>query len=106
MHGIADGAAAELAASAFARELGDFDKILMINSYFGLMGKPPVSETAELAPEDEVVHCCSGAVILGGTTKDGGTIHVSSEDQHFFPAGVPGDVRRRPQRTAGRHRLR
>ncbi len=85
MHGIADGAAAELAASAFARELGDFDKILMINSYFGLQGKPPVSEKAELAPDDEVVHCCSGAAILGGATRDGKTIHVSSEDQHFFP---------------------
>ncbi len=85
MHGIADGAATELAASAFPRELGHFDKILMINSYFGLMGRPPVSQTAELAPEDEIVHCCSGAVMLGGATKDGKTIHVSSEDQHFFP---------------------
>lgn len=85
MHGIADGAATELAASAFPRELGHFDKILMINSYFGLMGKPPVSQTAELAPEEDEVHCCSGAVMLGGSTRDGKTIHVSSEDQHFFP---------------------
>ncbi len=85
MQGIADGAATELAASAFPRELSDFDKILMINSYFGLMGKPPVSETAELAPQDDIVHCCSGAVMLGGATRDGKTLHVSSEDQHFFP---------------------
>ena len=85
MHGIADGAATELAISAFAKELSDFDKILMINSYFGLMGKPPVSETAELASVDDNVHCCSGAVILGGATRDGKAIHVSSEDQHFFP---------------------
>jgi hypothetical protein len=41
MHGIADGAATELAASAFPHELDHFQKILMINSYFGLMGKPP-----------------------------------------------------------------
>lgn len=85
MHGIADGAAAELAASAFPREFSHFDKILMINSYFGLMGKPPSSETAELAREDENTHCCSGAVILPPATLDGQTIHVSSEDQHFFP---------------------
>jgi hypothetical protein len=85
MHGIAEGAGTELAASAFPRELGDLDKILMINSYFGLMGKPPASGTAELAPEDDDVHCCSGAVVLGGATRDGKTIHVSSEDQHFFP---------------------
>lgn len=85
MHGIADGSATELAASAFPRELSHFDKILMINSYFGLMGKPPSSETAELAPEDDDTHCCSGAVILGPATRDGKAIHVSSEDQHFFP---------------------
>ncbi len=85
IHGIADGAATELAASAFPRELTHFNKVLMINSYFGLMGKPPSSETAELAPEDEITHCCSGAVILPPATRDGKTIHVSSEDQHFFP---------------------
>ena len=49
MHGIADGAASELAASAFADELGHFQKILMINSYFGLMGKPPTSADAGLS---------------------------------------------------------
>lgn len=85
MRGIADGARTELAASAFPRELSHFEKIMMINSYFGLMGKPPSSEMAELAPEDENTHCCSGATILGPATRDGKTIHVSSEDQHFFP---------------------
>lgn len=85
MHGLADGAATELSASAFPRELSHFNKILMINSYFGLKGKPPVSSTAELASADEDIHCCSGAVILGSATHDGKTIHVSSEDQHFFP---------------------
>lgn len=85
MHGIADGAASELAASAFPRQLGHFHKILMINSYFGLMGKPPVSDTAQPGPPEDAGHCCSGAVILGAATRDGKTIHVSSEDQHFFP---------------------
>jgi hypothetical protein len=85
MHGIADGAATELSASAFPRELSHFHKILMINSYYGLKGKPPVSSTAELASTDDDIHCCSGAVILGPATRDGKAIHVSSEDQHFFP---------------------
>lgn len=84
MHGIADGAATELSASAFPRELSHFHKILMINSYFGLQGKPPASQTAELTTDDGI-HCCSGAVILGPATRDGKAIHVSSEDQHFFP---------------------
>jgi hypothetical protein len=85
MHGMADGAATELSASAFPRELSHFNKILMINSYYGLKGKPPVSSTAELASADDDIHCCSGAVILGSATRDGKAIHVSSEDQHFFP---------------------
>jgi len=85
MHGIADGAATELAASAFASELEHFHKILMINSYFGLKGKPPASDIPELSPLEDAVHACSGAVILGSATRDGKTIHVSSEDQHFFP---------------------
>ncbi len=84
MHGIAEGAAAELARSAFARELGHFDKIMMINSYFGLKGKPPNAALAEVTTEHGV-HCCSGAVVLGPATRDGKTLHVSSEDQHFFP---------------------
>ncbi len=85
MHGIADGAAPELEASAFPRELGHFHKILMINSYFGLKGRPPEAATAAVAPEDNAIHCCSGAVILGPATQSGKAIHVSSEDQHFFP---------------------
>ncbi len=85
MQGIADGAGAELAASAFPQELSHFHKILMINSYFGLQAKAPAAETAELASPEDDVHCCSGAVILGPATRDGKTIHLSSEDQHFFP---------------------
>lgn len=85
MHGIADGAATELSSSAFPRVLSHFHKILMINSYFGLQAKPPASAVAEVAPAEEEVHCCSGAVILGPATRDGKAIHVSSEDQHFFP---------------------
>jgi hypothetical protein len=85
MHGMADGAATELSTSAFPRELSHFNKILMINSYYGLKGKPPVSSTAELASADDDIHCCSGAVILGSATRDGKAIHVSSEDQHLFP---------------------
>jgi hypothetical protein len=100
MNGIADGAAAELAVSAFPREMSHFEKILMINSYFGLMGEPPASQTPEIAPADEATHCCSGAVMFGPATRDGKTIHVSSEDQHFFPQeylvtfiAVPSDSR-------------
>ncbi len=85
MHGIADGSASELAASAFPRELSHFHKILMINSYYGLKGKPPESATAAVASIDDAIHCCSGAVILGSATRSGKAIHVSSEDQHFFP---------------------
>lgn len=85
MQGIADGAAADLRSSEFAAALSDPDKILMINSYFGLQGRPPRSETAGLAPEDENTHCCSGAVMLPAATAAGQTIHCSSEDQHFFP---------------------
>lgn len=84
MHGIAEGAATELASSVFARELSHFDKIMMINSYFGLKGRPPVAMLAEVMADDGV-HCCSGAVILGPATRDGKSIHVSSEDQRFFP---------------------
>ena len=85
MHGIADGASRELKVSAFPHELSDFHKILMINSYYGLKGKPPVSETPAVASKDEAIHSCSGAVILGSATQAGKVIHVSSEDQHFFP---------------------
>ena len=85
MRGIADGASQELAASAFPRELSHFHKILMINSYYGLKGKPPESAIAGVASKDEAIHSCSGAVILGPATQDGKALHVSSEDQHFFP---------------------
>ena len=84
MHGIAEGGASELARSVFAHELSHFDKIMMINSYFGLKGAPPVATLAAVTA-DCGVHCCSGAVILGPATRDGKSIHVSSEDQHFFP---------------------
>ncbi|TAN23875.1 MAG: hypothetical protein EPN33_03395 [Acidobacteria bacterium] len=84
MHGLADGAATELQRSAFPHELTNFEKILMINSYFGLQGKPPHSATAELAPEEDDFHCCSGAIMLPASTGSK-TIHCSSEDQHFFP---------------------
>ncbi len=100
MHGIADGAATELAASAFPHQLGHFQKILMINSYFGLKGPPPVSDTPWVSRPGDAPHSCSGAVILGSATRDGKTIHVSSEDQHFFPQeylvtfiASPGDRR-------------
>jgi hypothetical protein len=84
MHGLAEGAAAELARSVFANELSHFDKIMMINSYFGLKGRPPGTTLAAVTADCDV-HCCSGAVILGPATRDGKSIHVSSEDQHFFP---------------------
>ncbi|MGH9412541.1 MAG: hypothetical protein ACRD0Y_02265, partial [Terriglobales bacterium] len=85
MHGIADGAARDLAASAFPNELTHFEKILMINSYFGLQGRPPRGEVAAIADESEQFHACSGAIILPAATRDHKTIHCSSEDQHFFP---------------------
>lgn len=85
MHGIADGASSELAHSAFPHELTHFEKILMINSYFGLMGPPPHAAAAELADWREQYHCCSGAIILPAATSGHQTIHCSSEDQHFFP---------------------
>jgi len=68
----------------------------MINSYYGLKGKPPESATAAVASSDEAIHCCSGAVILGPATQDGKAIHVSSEDQHFLPAGIPRHLHCQP----------
>src|SRR6266511_98486 len=91
MDGIARGAKAELAKSAYANVLTDFEKILVINSYFGLKGSPPDREPAGLQgrvaaqPPGDETRGCSGAVILGKGTADGKAIHVSSEDQHFFP---------------------
>jgi hypothetical protein len=84
IRGIADGAAEDLNASVFADAMPNYEKILMINSYFGLQGRPPVSNTASVS-RDPVITACSGAVIFGNATKDGKLIHVSSEDQHFFP---------------------
>ena len=86
MRGIADGAAPYLNQSIYAATMSNFQKILMINSYFGLQGRPP-APTGLAVPAagagDE--YNCSGAVIFGKATKDGKLIHVSSEDQHFFP---------------------
>lgn len=93
MQGIADGAKGQLAISqpVYRNAMSDYEKILMINSYFGLQGRPPVATTASAAaPASGAsgagdVYNCSGAVIFGNATKDGKLIHVSSEDQHFFP---------------------
>jgi len=90
MEGIARGAAAELDKSAYAGILTHYEKILVINSYWGLKGAPAgrilkaEKSTAAGAAADEAV-ACSGAVILGKGTADGKVIHCSSEDQHFFP---------------------
>ncbi len=75
MHGIALGAKDELAKSKYANLMTDYEKILMINSYFALQagfggGKPAAS--------------CSGAVMLPNATGKS-VIHTGSEDQHFFP---------------------
>ena len=80
MKGIAEGAKEDLDSSSYANTMPNYEKILMINSYFGLQGKPPgVKPVASEGP------ACSGAVIFGAATKDHQLIHVSSEDQHFFP---------------------
>lgn len=84
MRGIADGAEEELDASAYADAMTNYEKILMINSYFGLKGRPPAAAAAGAAGAGED-HNCSGAVIFGDATRDGKPIHLSSEDQHFFP---------------------
>jgi hypothetical protein len=86
MHGIARGAKAELDRSAYADIMTHEEKILVINSYFGLKGPPPGKTTGSAVIRDEDPTLgCSGAVILGKGTADGKVIHVSSEDQHFFP---------------------
>ncbi len=86
MRGIADGAAPHLNQSIYAATMSNFQKILMINSYFGLQGRPPAAQglAAPTAGAGDGYNC-SGAVIFGSATKDGKLIHVSSEDQHFFP---------------------
>lgn len=88
MKGIAAGASGELDKSAYASVMSHFEKVLVINSYFGLKGAPPGrgAATASARHDDEDPTLgCSGAVILGRGTADGKAIHVSSEDQHFFP---------------------
>ncbi len=89
MKGIAAGAKKDLDQSIYADKMTNYEKILMINSYFGMQAKPPVATSASAASPAasgaEDVHSCSGAVIFGNATKDGKLIHVSSEDQHFFP---------------------
>ncbi len=86
MKGIADGAKPHLDLSLYAGAMTNYEKILMINSYFGLQGRPPATQQpAAPAGGAGDVQNCSGAVIFGGATKDGKLIHVSSEDQHFFP---------------------
>lgn len=83
MRGIADGAKQDLDSSKYAKTMTNYEKILMINSYFGLQAPAPASQaTLQHSGEDPA---CSGAVIFGSATKDGHLIHVSSEDQHFFP---------------------
>jgi hypothetical protein len=93
MEGMACGAKEELDKSALARVMTHYEKILMINSYFGLGGAPPTCPAASQAANPskggsgagDSEEGCSGAVILGKGTADGKVIHVSSEDQHFFP---------------------
>jgi hypothetical protein len=88
MRGIADGAKEDLDGSLYAAAMTNYEKILMINSYFGLQGRPPAttsSATPAAASGAGDEYNCSGAVVFGNATKDGKLIHVSSEDQHFFP---------------------
>lgn len=90
MQGIALGAKAELDKSPYVGIMTHYEKILVINSYFGLKGAPPgrVRETGAAAPglnDADDGPACSGAVILTRGTADGRVIHCSSEDQHFFP---------------------
>jgi hypothetical protein len=83
MKGMAAGAKKELDKSMYADLMTNYEKILMVNSYFQV-GTPPAG-IGPGAGEEEDVHNCSGAVILGAGTKDGKAIHLSSEDQTFFP---------------------
>ena len=83
MKGMAAGAKEELDKSMYADLMTHYEKILMVNSYFQV-GTPPAGIGAG-AGDEEGGHNCSGAVILGAGTKDGKPIHLSSEDQQFFP---------------------
>ena len=44
MKGVASGASSELEKSAYADIMSHYEKILVINSYFGLKGRPPRSD--------------------------------------------------------------
>lgn len=90
MKGIADGAKDDLDSSPYANTMTNYDKVVMINSYFGLLARPQaqIAASAKVGAQrsaNEIGPACSGAVIFGAATKDGKLIHVSSEDQHFFP---------------------
>lgn len=101
MQGMAEGAGPELDKSAYAAAMSHYEKILVINSYFGLGVPGGVDTKTGAAPGralqrggrvgipgqagDGELGGCSGAVILAKGTADGKVIHVSSEDQHFFP---------------------
>jgi hypothetical protein len=102
MAGMATGAGPELAKSPLAGLMTDYEKIMMINCYFGLGSQVPALPASpagrsafpgllagSLAGSEEYdiqnEQGCSGAVILGKGTTDGRVIHVSSEDQHWFP---------------------
>lgn len=82
MKGMAVGAKKELDKSMYADLMTHYEKILMVNSYFQV-GTPPAGIGAGGAGDE--IDGCSGAVILGAGTKDGKPIHLSSEDQQFFP---------------------
>lgn len=92
MAGIADGAKPWLDVAKHADMMTNYEKILMINSYFGLQAPAPVAAALDPAARagsagagDGDGYNCSGAVMFGAATRDGRLIHVSSEDQHFFP---------------------
>jgi hypothetical protein len=85
MKGMAAGAKEELDKSMYASLMTHYEKILMVNSYFQVGTPPSGIGGGAGAGDQEGVTNCSGAVILGEGTKDGKVIHVSSEDQQFFP---------------------
>ena len=89
MRGIADGAKPWLDTAKYADMMTNYEKVLMINSYFGLQQRAPVAAALDPSPPSTAGagdgYNCSGAVIFGNATRDGRLIHVSSEDQHFFP---------------------
>lgn len=84
MKGMAVGAKKELDESVYADLMTHYEKVLLINSYFQL-SRPLPGLGAGGAGDEGGGPACSGAVILGGGTRNGKMIHVSSEDQHFFP---------------------